>query len=86
MCNCKQEVEKKLIEKYKDEPGDNHEIHLKGYGFMMGKDNVLQHRPIMPMEHTYIHTFKNGNKKKKTDKISMALSHCPFCGVKVIPD
>ncbi len=83
MCNCKKEMEARLLEKCSQEPGEDHKIKLMGYGYILS-DNKLEYRPVMPIEHTYMHTAKNGNKKSKTDKISMVLSHCPFCGEKVV--
>ncbi len=85
MCECKSKIESELLEKIrKDKPDvEDLSVELKGYGFMFGDDKKLESLPITPIEVSYVHTFKNGKKKKRKEMISLAVSYCPHCGEKV---
>lgn len=85
MCDCKKEMETKLLEsisKKKPEAQDL-KVELSGYVVMLN-GNSLELRPVMPINIEYIHTLKNGTQKKKKETISFALKHCPFCGEEVV--
>ncbi len=77
-----------MFEKFKKDEKyiEGLEVELGGYGFFFGDNNELEHRPTQPVLVKYIHTFKNKNKKAKKEEISLAVSYCPHCGIKVKDD
>jgi len=85
MCDCKKEMEAKLLETVQAQRPEAQQlkVELDGYGFML-TGNELSHRPVMPIKIEYMHILKNGNVKKKKETISFALKHCPFCGEEVV--
>ena len=85
MCNCRQEMEEKLLEKVKEQKpnAEQLKVELGGYGMMLN-GNKMEYRPVMPINIEYLHTFKNGNQKTKKDTMIFALKHCPFCGEEVV--
>lgn len=86
-CNCKADIEAKLLERHIQQTPDDrkHEARLEGYGFgIIGNTMVV--RPYMPFKLKAEHTFKNGNVKTQTKTGSMHFSFCPFCGVKIGDD
>jgi len=84
MCDCRKVLEAKLLEKFKEQypDGEQHSVSLEGYAFVFG-GNTISSKPVMPIRQTYLHTYKNGNKKEKKIPCSLSLSYCPHCGEKV---
>jgi len=84
MCDCKTEMEAALLKKVREMKPDAEGLEgsLSGYAFMF-KENTMVMRPVTTFDIEYMHTFKNGNKKKKKEKVNVALPYCPHCGEKV---
>lgn len=80
-CNCKSELEAKILEQFKKKAPDatDHRVYLKGYGLAL-IGNTMMLRGSMPVESIARFTLKNGGTKEKTLKQSMFYSYCPFCG------
>lgn len=82
-CNCKQELETKLTDRFKSATpkAADHKVKLIGFGIVLGGDNGCTERGYMEYE-TYALTplAKGGSKPKKTTG-NMFFSFCPFCGV-----
>ena len=86
MCDCKTDLEKRLLERFKEaEPtAIGHEVSLTGYAFILGKQ--LKLIGVMPIEQSADFPLKKGGVKKKSVKCSMQFTYCPFCGVKYDAD
>jgi len=82
MCNCRTDLEARLLERFKEaEPlATGHEVKLTGYAFIFGKQ--LRMVGVMPIEQTADFPLKKGGTKRKSVKCSMQFTHCPFCGDK----
>ena len=83
-CNCREEIEAKLQERFKATTPDatDHSVSLDGYGFGITKDNSFVTNGLMPYRAEATHTLKSGATKRKTVKGNMVFTYCPFCGVK----
>lgn len=83
MCECRPELEAKLLARFiANEPtAKNHSVRLVGYGFTL-TDNKMQVRGCMPIEADAEYPLKKGGHKSKTQRSSMFFSYCPFCGEK----
>ena len=80
MCDCKKNIEARLLEMFAEQnQGDDHRIELGGYGLVI-KGNAMKEKGCMPIEGSYLHTLKNGNTKRKKVSQSMFFNYCPFCG------
>lgn len=86
MCDCKSDIEKRFLEKFKEQTPEatGHEVQLKGYAFFFGTGIRL--KGVMPLEATAVFPLKKGGTKSRTTKQSMCFSYCPFCGVKYEKD
>lgn len=85
MCNCRSEIEAKLLESVKGQlPGDIKDltVELGGYAFMLGAE--LQMKNIMPINVEYQAPVKKapGTFKPKKQTMNMTGSYCMFCGEK----
>ena len=80
MCNCRSDIESKLLENYKAiTPGATlHQIKLTGYGFFLSGNHLIE-QGKMGIEGEAVHRLKNGNSKPKKIKQDMAFTYCPFC-------
>lgn len=86
MCNCKSKIEEKFLELFKAKNSDkeDHRAELSCYGICINRETgVFELAPFMPMKATFLHTFKNGNKKIRTAEQNIFLNYCPFCGEKL---
>lgn len=84
MCDCRADIEKRLPTHYAPKLPDsrNLEASLMGYAITLGSS--LSVRAYMPAEIRHMFTAKKtGAEKRKTEKVSMYFSHCPFCGEKL---
>jgi hypothetical protein len=82
MCDCKKSIEKRILDKFKEQyPGDDHRVELAGDGLVMIELDMKQ-KGYMPIEASYMHTFKNGSTKRKSIRQNMFFNYCPFCGEK----
>lgn len=80
MCDCKKDIEDKLLERFVEQnPGTDHRVELGGYGMVI-EGNLMKEKGCMSIEGSYMHTFKNGNTKRKKVSQSMFFNYCPFCG------
>ena len=81
-CNCKADIEQRLTERYVAALPKSKDVKavMTGYGLVITDDNQLQSRPFMPVEVRHIVTSKAGAERRKTDKVNMTFSFCPFCG------
>lgn len=87
MCNCHADIEKKLTEHYTPKLSESRDVEAKlmGYAITLGKGLGIQ--PYMPVEIRHTVTVKKtGADKRKTEKVNMSFSHCPFCGEKLKKD
>lgn len=82
-CNCKSDLEKKLLERFiEKEPGAlEPSAELTGYGFGFTETGTVL-IGYMPFKITATHPLKNGGTKRKSSTSNMHFSYCPFCGVK----
>ncbi|TKD30011.1 hypothetical protein [Azotobacter chroococcum] len=81
MCNCYDDVLKKVTEKVKaDAPqgSEKFDIELGGYLFSFG--DGVEHRSSNPLTITYMAPKKSGGMKKVSQKSFVRASFCPFCG------
>lgn len=80
-CTCKQEIEAKLLERFKtnSEAAEDHRANLDGYALVL-QGNTMLYKPAMPYKLAATYTAKTGSKKRKTVTGSMIFSYCPFCG------
>lgn len=82
-CNCKAEIEAKLLERFKAAKPEAkcHEVSLEGYGFAI-VGNTMTLKPFMHYTASADYPRKAGGATSKKRKGTMAFSFCPFCGVK----
>jgi hypothetical protein len=81
MCNCRADIENKLTEHYAQKLAGSKDVeaNLTGYAITLG--GSLRIRAFMPAEIRHTVTTKStGKERRKTEKINMFFSHCPFCG------
>lgn len=82
MCDCRNDIESKLLERFKEQVPDaqNHQATLRGYAM------VIRETPLevgcMPIELVADRPLKRGGYKPKTDRMNMFFTYCPFCGAK----
>lgn len=87
-CNCKAELEVKLLERLIETSPSNtftHRVALQGYAYAIGgTDGAVVEKPFMPVKNTVSRIVKKTGLMKDQSHISnMVFSYCPFCGVKV---
>ena len=87
MCECKQRIEKLLLEKALAQfpDSEDHKATLEGYAmvFSHGLNGEISTKPFMPALITHIATSKQGNKRTKKQKLNFSFTYCPFCGEKI---
>lgn len=83
MCECKTEIEAKLVARLQEQEPEATKIDLKigGYVFLFG-DSVIM-KPTLQIEGVFYLPTKAGGLKAKKIKQSMIASYCPFCGEKL---
>ena len=81
-CNCRSDIEAKLLEMYRKAKPEatGHEVQLQGYGFLMD-GNTLRMRPFMEYKGGADHPGRQGFKRKPL-RGNLTFSFCPFCGAK----
>jgi len=81
-CNCKKELEEKLVQRFKEQNPEavEHGCVIGGYGLAL-VGNRMKQRGFMEVKSTARFPLKKGVIKEKTLKQSMFFSYCPFCGV-----
>lgn len=85
-CNCKTEIEAKLLERVKASApkASDHSASLAGYGLAIVGNKMLR-LPRMEVRVSAMHPVKKGGARLKRSTMSMFFTYCPFCGVKVQP-
>lgn len=83
MCDCKTDIEAKLLDRFKTNAPDAqaHTARLTGYTLLLGSNSIVQ-KGCMGIELTAAHPLKKGGYKAKTERSNMIFSYCPFCGEK----
>jgi hypothetical protein len=86
MCDCKRNIEARLLVRAKEMHPEalGHEVKLTGYAFIFGK--TVELKGAMPFEFRAEFPMKKGGLKCKVEKTSMMFTYCPFCGVKYDSD
>lgn len=86
MCECKEDIERRVLEKFKHEHPDatGHEAEMGGYAIVFGKGGGL--RPAARIDLTAKGLTKTGKDKAIRSKVSMLATYCPYCGEKFVKD
>lgn len=84
-CNCRSDIESKLLERFKSETPTwhNHAVTLSGYGFCIVEDKVIT-RPYAEVNRVADMPKKSGGYSVKRTKLNMYFTYCPFCGKPVV--
>jgi hypothetical protein len=82
-CNCKKDIEAKLLARFKESTPDasDHGLELKGYALVI-TDDAVEQKGYMIIKATANYPLKKGGYKLKSAEQSMVFTFCPFCGVK----
>jgi len=82
MCDCRTNLEAKLLERFKQQKprATGHGVSLQGYAICLGEK--VSRRPFMPCKTTASYPLKKGGEKVKSETLNMFFSYCPFCGEK----
>lgn len=82
-CNCKLDIEKKLLENLQAAAPEaaGHYVELNGYGLAI-TDNTMVLRGYMPYKASAEYPLKKGGTRNKKMAGTMVFSYCPFCGAK----
>lgn len=82
MCDCKKDIETKLLERFVSQAPDaiEHSARLVGYSLIIG--NRIEQKGCMTIELSAAHPLKKGGYKTKTERSNMIFNYCPFCGEK----
>lgn len=81
MCDCKKDIEAKLLTRFVSKAPDaiEHSARLVGYALIIGND-AIQQKGAMTIELSAAHPLKKGGYKAKTERSNMIFNYCPFCG------
>lgn len=84
MCECKKDLEEKLVDRFKQKHPEATEHHAELTGYAIGIDgNSMFLVGVMPIALTANYPMKKGTAyKQKTTKQMMHFNFCPFCGEK----
>jgi hypothetical protein len=82
MCNCIQEIENRLKEKYAPKLPTLKHVGFSNKAFIF-KGNVTGTVLSQPIDVDYTQTTKTGREQYKTEIVRMVPSYCPFCGEKL---
>jgi hypothetical protein len=80
-CDCRENIEKKLLTRFKEQEPDakDHHVRLDGYCFVIINNNDFDSNGRMVIESEAIFKLKNGKTKLKKSKQNMLFTYCPFC-------
>lgn len=82
-CNCKTEIEAKLLERFKNlsPEAKSHEVELTGYALVI-QDNAIVSKGCMDISTKAEFLVKKSGsfKLKKASGGNMVFTFCPFCG------
>lgn len=81
MCNCKKQLEEKLLDSFvkKNPEAKDHSVRLCGYTLVIAEEGLIQ-KGCMQFETVASYPLKKGGYKEKTSKSNFIFSYCPFCG------
>ena len=81
-CNCRKEMEAKLVEYTQTQvpAATQMKVALQGYSYSLGSQ--LLERSSMPYKATFTVPKKDGTPRAMTKTGNMFFNYCPFCGVK----
>lgn len=82
-CDCRSEIQEKLLERFKEKNPDvsEHHVLLTGYALIL-EEAILKEKGCMGIELTALYPLKKGGAKEKKQKQNMIFTFCPFCGEK----
>ena len=83
MCNCKKEIEEKLLKRFIESKPEaiSHCVQLEGYTLVLQQDNRLIQKGYMNIALTAAYQVKkSGEFKAKKQTENMIFTFCPFCG------
>jgi hypothetical protein len=80
MCECRKEIEAKLLDQFKAQAPEatGHTVSLDGYGWNLNTGGESQ---ATRYEAIAVYPLKKGGAKSKTIRGNMVFNFCPFCGV-----
>lgn len=84
MCNCRQELEAKLLELAKEQLPEStgHSVEIEGYVFGLKGNTIFSCQALtVAIKHT-VTSKKTGFQKQKVEKQKMVARYCMFCGEK----
>ena len=86
-CDCKSDIEAKLLESFKGDTPDgvDHSVSMHGYGFCIVENKMVM-RPYTEVTRAVQLPRKAGGFSTKRMKLNMFFSYCPFCGKPVIEE
>ncbi len=86
MCECKTELQAKLLERFAASApqATNHGATLQGYAFALVGDGMVT-MGYLPVELSAEYPLKTGGKKLKKTTQNMFFTFCPFCGERYVP-
>lgn len=81
-CNCKADMESKLLARFKESEPDakEHTVSLQGYALILGEK--LEQKGCMTISTAADFPLRKGGYKNKKSNMNMIFTYCPFCGVK----
>ncbi|UGQ44946.1 hypothetical protein [Massilia endophytica] len=81
-CNCKKDLEEKLLERFKEQSpeANGHCVSLQGYALIFGEK--LEQKGCMTIASTASFPLKKGGMKEKRQTQNMVFTYCPFCAEK----
>ena len=84
MCECKKDIESRLLERFKEQSPEatDHPLALQGYGLAI-MNGLVKSLPFMSAKQTATFKTAAGGVKKKAQIINMTFNFCPFCGEKI---
>ena len=83
MCNCIQEIEKKVKEEYVFELPNIKHVHFANKAFMIKDGTIGDTVLFQPIDVDYTKIAKSGREQNKTATIRISPAYCPFCGEKL---
>ena len=84
-CNCKSDLEARLLERAKEQlpESKDHNVSMTGFAFVFNDANGMDQLGFMPVEIEHKVTVKKtGLERVKKQKTSFIFTYCPFCGVR----
>lgn len=82
MCNCKTELEAKMLARAKEvlPESTDHNVEIDGYVFGLTNNNGVVQRQALTVVIKHTCKLKNGSIKQKVEKQKIMATFCMFCG------